>query len=361
MPVSRRQVLRAATGLGLATTGLPLLSGCRGGESAPTAREGPSSARVYRIGWLAEGPLLSGTTPLGSPSPPSGAFQRFIDRLTELGYVEGRTLHWEYRRAIAEDQLAAAATELVALDVDLIVVLAAPRALRAAFGAPGSTPVVMCAATDDPVGQGYAQSLARPGGKVTGVTNSPPFAVFTAKRIDVFQEVLPTLTRLGVLLDVGEENPFQEVIRTILPPNARAQGIALIWEEVRALEELDRAYAALAHAGVDGVFPSTRLAWASREPMARLFGEALRHRLPMSGWNRSSAEAGALVAHGPDIPALFGRAAEYVDKVLRGAWPGDLPIEQPAKYELTLNLKTANLLGVTIPPAVLARATEVIQ
>jgi putative ABC transport system substrate-binding protein len=317
---------------------------------------------VYRVGWLAVGPPLRDSTPLtwppGAPGPILG---RFLDRLVELGYVEGRTLHWEFCRATAADELAACAVDLVERRVDLILILAAPQALRAAFEAPGSTPVVMVASTDDPVGEGYAQSLGRPGGKVTGVTSSSPVDVSGPKKLELLKEVLPALTRLGVLLDVGDESPFMEHTRANLPRNARDQGIELIWAEVRDLEDLDGAFAALARAGAEAVFPSPRIGWTDGEPMVRLFQAALRHGLPMGGWNRRAAEAGALVTYGPDITATFIRAAEYVDKVLRGARPANLPIEQPAHYETVINLKTARALGIAVPPAVIARATEVIQ
>jgi len=352
MRVSRRRVVR-----GLAALSLPLLTAC---GNAPAARE-PSQAPVYRIGWMAEGEPLSASTPLdwSSPIPPTS--QRLVERLAELGYVEGRTLHWELRRATAPDQLTAAAAELVGLGVDLILVGAAPLALRAAVQAPGTTPVVGSFLID-PVGQGYAQSLARPGGKLTGVTDGAPGAVSGAKRLDVFKEALPTLTRLGVLLD-GEPQSLltREKVLANFGAAARQLGVALVVAEFRALEELDGACAALAGAGVEGVLPQVRARWTGGATAPRIVGEALRYRLPTSGLSRQWVTAGALVSYNPDPVAVAGRHAELVDKVLRGARPGDVPIENPDMYELALNLKTARELGLTIPQTMLARATTLIQ
>jgi putative ABC transport system substrate-binding protein len=312
---------------------------------------------MYRIGWLAEGEPLSESTPLNWPSPLGAAVHRFVERLAELGYVEGRTLHWEYRRATAPDQIAAYAAELVERGVDLIVVTAAPAAQRAAVLAPGDTPVV-ASIVGDPVAAGYARSLAQPGGKLTGVSFA---GISTAKRLEVFKETLPALTRLGVLLDVGEENTSREGARGNLTPIAHQLGMELIFEELRELGELDGALTALAHAGAEGVWPWTRLRWTSGEAMVRIVGDTLRHRLPVNGASRPWWEAGALVAYNVDLVALAGRHAELVDKVLRGTRPGQVPIEDPARYELLINLNTARALGLTVPPAVIARAREVIQ
>lgn len=357
--LSRRHLIRGIAGLGVAAAAWPVAAGC--GRSAPFAREQPPG-RVFRVGWLAEGPPLSESTPLTWPTPLGPNVQRFVDRLTELGYVEGRTLHWEFRRATTPEQLAAYAAELVALDVDLIVVLAAAGALRAVFQTPGATPVVMGACTYDPVGDGYAQSLARPGGKVTGVTTGPLPAEVLAKRLEVFKDTLPALTRLGFLLDAHEENLFtRDLLLSWLLPAARELGIEVVIEEVRELDELEGAFAALAHAGADGVMPVTRARWTGVDTAPRMIAAALRHRLPMSGFHRVWVAAGALVAYSVDVLALTSRTAEFVDQVLRGARPADFPIERPDTFELVINLNTARTLGLTIPPAVLARATEVIQ
>jgi putative ABC transport system substrate-binding protein len=357
--LSRRRLLCGAAGAGFALAGPSLLAGC-GGPSLPVRDE--QRARVYRVGWLHDGDPVSESTPLSWPPPIPPTSARFLERLTELGYVEGRTLHWEWRRAPTADQLAAAAADLVERRVELILVAAAPRALRAAFEAPGNTPIVSCAGTSDPVGDGYAQSLARPGGKVTGVLYNSPLGVFRPKRIEVLKATLPSMSRLGVLFDVDHESgDTVETSRTAMGPIARELGIELIYEEVRALEEFGGACAALAHAGAQAVYPSTRANWTGVNAMERLSAEALRHGLPILGLNRLSARAGALVAYGPDPLAVWARAAEYVDKVLRGARPADLPFEHPTTYDLVINLTTARALGLTIPPDVIARATEVIQ
>jgi putative ABC transport system substrate-binding protein len=250
----------------------------------------------------------------------------------------------------------------VELHVDVILVLAATRALHAAFEALGNTPVVTAASFRDPVREGYAESLARPGGKVTGVLYASAQGVFGAKQLEVLKETLPELTRLGVLFDVGNESGItKEASLAGLGANARALGMEPIYEEVRELEELGGACVALARAGAEAVYPATRTAWTGPEVMARLSGEALRQRLPVMGLNRDSVAAGALVAYGPDPLPVWTRTADYLDKVLRGARPADLPIENPERYELVINLTIARTLGLTIPPAILARATEVIQ
>jgi putative ABC transport system substrate-binding protein len=351
--------MRGFAGLGLAAAAWPLAAGCD--RSAPAARDASPAARVHRVGWLAswDGELLRDSSPLSwLLGPPGPALQRFLDRLTELGYAEGRNLHWEFRRAPAGDPLAAAAAELVGLGVELILSFGDGWATRAAFEAAGNTPVV--AVLRNPVGDGYAQSLAHPGGKVTGVIYVPP--AFGLKWLELLKDVLPTLARVGVLFDGGNESMMtKETSLASLGPPARELGIELVYEEVRTLEEVEGAVAALASAGVQVVYPSTRASWTGPAMVARLSQEALRHRLPILGLNRDSVKAGALVGYGPDPGAIWSRTADYVDKVLRGARPADLPIEQPTTFELTLNLRIARELGLTIPPSALARATEVFQ
>jgi hypothetical protein len=244
--VSRRQLL---TGLGVAAAGLPLLAGC--GRSAPSpATHEQASERVYRIGWPMEGPPRSGTSLAEWDFPITPANHRLVGRLAELGYIEGRNLRWELRRGLGPDQLAAHAAELAGLGLDLILVISATDALRAAFAAPGTTPVVMGGSSIDPVRDGYAESLAHPGGKVTGVTAA---ALPGGKRLEVFKEVLPALTRVGFLLDVREgTEAFRESARMQLPSwvaEARALGMDLVVEEFRDLDEADAACAALARTG----------------------------------------------------------------------------------------------------------------
>jgi putative ABC transport system substrate-binding protein len=358
--LSRRGFVRTVAGLGLATAGLPLLGAC--GGSVPAAREVPPPARVYRIGWMTEGEPASESTPMNWPSPLDARTKSFVDRLTELGYVEGRNLHWEWRRA-PPDELAAAAAELMRLDLDLILILGSTLALRAAAHAPGDTPVVFGGSATDPVGMGYAQSMARPGGKVTGVTPGSPTVQYGPKWVEVLKDVLPTLTRLGVVYDADAEAPFDplEAVRARLLPATRELGVELDFAEVRTLEELDGAWDALARAGAEAALPMLRTRWHQRETRLRLIADALQRRLPLLGPVREWVVDGALVAYQIDFLALWARVAEYVDLVLRGAKPGDLPIEQPNKYDLILNLRTAQTLGLTVSPAVIARATEVIQ
>jgi putative tryptophan/tyrosine transport system substrate-binding protein len=359
----RRWVLQQLAGLGLATTALPLLGGC---SSSSSSAGKPAPDRVYRVGWALGLSPAGRATDLATLSAalPDGRLDalslRFVDRLAELGYVEGQNLRWEVRWSPA-DQRAATAAEVVAAGVDVIVTFSSPLALRAAFEAPGSTPVVFCAATIDPVGEGYAQSLARPGGKVTGVTVGEPAATQNGKRLEVYKDVLPALRRLGVLLDVGAENAFRDPTRATLPQTAASLGLELVWQELGTLDELEEAVAALARGGAEAIYPVTRPTWHAPTQAALFVAAALRHRLPTVGGNIYWPPAGALCVYAPNLEALWTRAAEYVDKVLRGARPGDIPIEQPSQYHLVINKQTADTLGLTIPADVLARATEVIQ
>jgi putative ABC transport system substrate-binding protein len=353
-------VVRGIAGLGMAAAGLPLLGGC--GRSAGSAGEAIRPEHVYRVGWLAEGDPDTASSPLTWPTTIVPTYRRFYDRLAELGYFEGRTLHWEWRRAPTEDQLAADAAELAGLQLDLILVLAAPRALRAAYEAPGTTPVVTGPFLADPIRDGYAQSLARPGGKVTGPLLQPPFDVFGPKVLEIYQDLLPTLRRLGLLVDLGRESPVtRDEFLAVMLATARSLGIACVIEEVRELDELDDAFDRMARAGVDGVWLYGRLDWTSVEMAPRIIATARRQRLPIMGPHTLWPPLGALFAYGPNIPTIFGRTADYMDKVLRGARPADLAIEYPTKYDFIINLKAARELGLTIPPSALARATEVIQ
>jgi putative ABC transport system substrate-binding protein len=304
------------------------------------------AGKVHRIGWLSPG------FPRPDRDPPVDAFRQ---GLRDLGYVEGQNLVIAYRGAEGQDaRLPALAAELVGLPVDVIVAVG-PTATRAAQHATRTLPIVMTG-TADPVGAGLVASLARPGGNTTGV--SLMMAELPGKRLEILKETVPQSTRVAVLA-----NPAFEVYPLYLhnlTVAARALGLHLQVVEVRSGEELAPAFAAMTRERADAL-----MVLADPLLMDTLLGQvadlAATHRLPaMYNW-RMYVEAGGLMSYGPSLPERHRRAATYVDKIFKGANPADLPVEQPTKFELVLNLKTAQALGLTIPPTLLFQADEVIQ
>ncbi len=276
--------------------------------------------------------------------------------LRSAGWVEGGNLHIEYRGAGGHfDRLPALAQELVDLKPDLIVA-AAPQPSRAVKNATSTLPIVFLAVAD-PVRVGLVASLARPGGNVTGVATLVPGG-FIAKALEVFKQAVPTAARIAALL-----NPTNEVTNAIFPlegpPAARQLGVQLQVFEVRVPEDIERAIDAAVQAKADAL-------WVVGDPLLhnppqRIPDLALRARLPTMYLVREMVVAGGLLSYGPDFIELNRRGAVYVDKILKGAKPADLPVEQPTKFQLVINLKTAKALGITIPQSVLLRADEVIQ
>ncbi|MBI2370613.1 MAG: ABC transporter substrate-binding protein [Deltaproteobacteria bacterium] len=309
---------------------------------APRSSDAQAPARVPRIGFLALHP---------APSPRSQAFEQ---GLQELGYVEGQTIALEYRWAAGRaDRLPALAAELVRLEVDVIVAVG-DAVIRATMNATRTIPIVMAIA-GDPVGSGFVASLARPGGNVTGLSFLAP--ELSVKRLELLKEVVPGLSRVAVLRNPA--NPASALALREMEAAARALGVQLQPLEVRAPDEFENAFSAIArgHAGAllalpDGLFFTHR---------ARLTGLALKRRLPAMGESREYTEAGGLLAYGPSPLHFFRRAATYVDKILKGAKPADLPVERPTRFELVINLKTARALGLTIPRHLLIWADKVIQ
>jgi putative ABC transport system substrate-binding protein len=278
----------------------------------------------------------------------------FRQGLRELGYVEGRNLTIEYRWAAGkEERLPELAAELVRLKVDIIVASATPT-IVAAKRATSTIPIVM-AAVGDPVGSGLVASLARPGGNVTGLTLMS--TELAGKRLQLVRELLPKATRVAVLAYRGPSGTllFLEQMRAA----AQQTGVQLVVQEVSEAGELRGAFAAMqrerAQALIVQVSPLTR---EHRRQVEEL---AAQHRLPAMYEVRLFVESGGLMSYGPNLPEMFRRAALYVDKILKGAKPGDLPVEQPSKFELVINLKTAKALGLTIPESLRFRADEVIQ
>jgi putative ABC transport system substrate-binding protein len=280
----------------------------------------------------------------------------FRQGLRHLGYVEGRNVALEMRYADAKlERLPGLAAELVRLKVDVIVARPNPS-IAAAQKATTSIPIVMTSASD-PVATGFVASLPQPGGNITGLSNlgSPEFI---GKGLQLLKEVVPSLSRVVVLWDSG----FQGIRHQLSGTQAAAQalGVQLQLVEVRSAADLESAFAAATRnrAGAAYIFGST-MTFHNR---ARIGELAVSHRLPaLCGALREWAQAGCLIAYGPSATDQMGRAAYYVDKILKGAKPGDLPVEQPTKFELVINLKTAKALGLTVPQTLLLQATQLIE
>jgi putative ABC transport system substrate-binding protein len=310
--------------------------------AAPLAAEVQQPGKVYRIGYLS---IASG------PSPRTEALRQ---GLRELGYIEGKNITIEYRFAQEKvDRLRALATELVDLKVDLIVT-GGPTATRAAQQATRTLPVVM-AWGGDPIEAKFVASLAQPGGNITGLTSMA--TELGSKRLGLLKEAVPHMSRVAVLwnpIHSEASASFRETEGAI-----RALGLSLESIEVRSAADLEGAFrrAVTRHADALTVLldPVTLL------HAAKVAELAARSRIPTIFYERRFAKAGGLMAYGPQDEDLHRRAATYVDKILKGAKPATLPIEQPTKFELVINLKTAKALGLTIPPSLLARADEVIQ
>ena len=312
--------------------------------AAPLAAEAQQARKVYRIGMLET----------RSPELNAANIDAFRQGLWELGYKEGQNLEIVYRSSDGRDErFPGLAGELVRLKVDLILTRGTPAAL-AAKSATGAIPVVM-AASGDPVGSGIVKSLASPGGNVTGlssgITESYP------KRVQLLGELLPGLKRIAAILNMG--NPVIPPQWRIVAASARSLGIEAQLLDVRRPEDLRGAFAAAAKqraealvVGLDGVTQ------ANLQPIAEL---AAKHRLPSIYPAKDYANVGGLMTYGSSDFHMYHRAATFVGKILKGGKPGDLPVEQPTKWEFVINLKTAKALGLTIPPSVLGRADQVIE
>jgi putative ABC transport system substrate-binding protein len=320
------------------------------------------------IGTLAGGLLVTPLAAEGQPAPgkvpliglldygtPDAArltwWKAFRQGLRDLGYVEGQSIRFEERWAQGRpDRLPGLAAELVRLQV-VVVVTGGGEAARAAKQATATVPIVM-ATGSDPVKRGIVESLARPGGNVTGVSSIS--SELMAKRIELLRELLPKISRVAILWD---ETPNARMSVQELEAAARAFGIGIHTVGVRGPNDFARAFS---EAGGDRavIVVASSSMFTERKRIADL---ALKHRLPTALGAREYVEAGGLFSYSVNYPDQFRRAASYVDKILKGAKPADLPIEQPTKFELVINLKTAKALGLTIPPSLLQRANQVIE
>lgn len=301
--------------------------------------------KVPRIGWLSESYVRSEQSP---------RHEAFLEGLRELGYTEGQNIIIEYRSAGGKDgRLPGLANELVRLKVDVIVALE-PPVVRAVKNATRTIPIVM-RSTDDPVAIGLVASLARPGGNITGVASVS--AELTGKRLELLKEIVPRLARVAVLWN--PDYPSSSRISKEAEAAARDLNVQLQSLEVRDPNDFAPAFEAATreHAGA---------LIALRNPLivihrSRVTTLANKSRLPAIYDDREFVEAAGLASYGANLADLYRRAATYVDKILKGAKPGDLPVEQPTKFELFINLKTAKKIGLTIPPEVLMRADQVIR
>ena len=312
-----------------------------------TRVEAQHSAKVPRIGYLSA----------LDPASESTRSEAFRQALRELGYIEGQNIAIEYRYMEGKrDRFPELATELVRLKVDVIVVQGGEPQLRAAMNATETIPIIMGGQGSDPVAAGLIDSLARPGSNVTGLTilNTE----LSGKRLELFKEAVPKLSRVAVLYDPASSVNVLRV-KEYIPPAARALKLTLRSWEVRDANSFEKIFAALNKERPDGLYvPGGPLMNANGKRIADL---ALKSRLPSMFVTRATVEAGGLMYYGADLADSYRRVAYFVDRILKGAKPGDLPVEQPTKFELVINLKTAKQIGLTIPPNVLARADKVIR
>jgi putative tryptophan/tyrosine transport system substrate-binding protein len=316
--------------------------------AAPRAVGAQQAGKVYRIGYIGNASL--------NTTPESSRFhEAFRQGLRERGWVEGRNTVIEWR--FAEERMERfpdLAAELVRLKVDLIVTVAGAPAARAAKQATTTIPIV-AVAISDPVGQGLVASLARPGGNVTGLATL--FPELAMKRLGLLKETLPGVSRVAVLWNAA--NPANVLIFRGVQAAARSLGVTLQSREVRGPDDFEAAFARMSRERSDALFVLDDPLLFHRQ--ASIVDFAARKRLPAMYPFRESVEAGGLIAYSVNLVELHRRAAEYVDKILKGAHPGELPMEQPTTFELVINLKTAKALGLTIPPSLLQRADQVIE
>jgi putative tryptophan/tyrosine transport system substrate-binding protein len=308
--------------------------------------EAQQPKKVRRLGYL------SG----GDPAGESSRAEAIRLALRELGYIEGQNLAIEYRYAEGRvDRFPELAAELVHLKVDIIVVAGGGRAPLAAKNATKTIPIVMVGAGIDPVEAGLVESLARPGGNVTGL------AILTGelggKRLELLKEAVPKLARVAVLYDPAAPGSVREVKE--VPVAARALGLTIQFWEVRAADDFNRAFAAMGKQRPDGLYvPGGRLISDNQK---RIVDFGLKNRVPSIHATRDAVDVGGLMYYGAREADSYRRVAYYVDRILKGTKPADLPVEQPTKFDLVINLKTAKQIGLTIPQSMLYRADKVIK
>jgi putative tryptophan/tyrosine transport system substrate-binding protein len=303
--------------------------------------------KVSRIGYLS------------ALDPASESFRSEAIRLAlrERGYIEGQNIAIEYRYAEGKwDRLPELAAELVRLKVDIIVAAGANRTIQEAKNASKTIPIVMVGGGSDPVVAGFVESLARPGGNVTGITNLSP--ELGGKRLELLKEAVPKLAHVAVLHQPFAPGGGLEV-KELLPAAARALGLTIQLWEVRGADDFGRVFAGVRKQRTDGLYPA--LGTLMNVNGKRIAEFALKSRLPSMYGNRETVEAGGLMYYGADQADSYLRVAYFVDRILKGAKPADLPVEQPTKFELVINLKTAKQIALTIPQSMLYRVDKVIK
>jgi len=307
--------------------------------------EAQQPKKVPRIGYLTS-----------SEPARESRFEAIRLALRELGYIEGENIASEYRYAAGKlDRLPELAAELVRLKVDIIVATGGGPVIQAPKNATKTIPIVMVGQGADPVEAGLVESLARPGGNVTGLTNL--LIQLGDKRLELLKQAVPKVVRVAVLNVRG--NRTHELELKEVQTAARALVLTIRSWEVQGTHDFDRVFAAMGKQRSDGLYvPGGPV---MRENEKRIAGFALKSRLPSVYTTRAAVDAGGLMYYGADLADSYRRVAYYVDRILKGAKPADLPVEQPTKFELVINLKTAKQIGLTIPPAVLARADKVIK
>jgi putative ABC transport system substrate-binding protein len=314
--------------------------------SLPAEAQQPK--KVPRIGYLS----------VSDAAYESAGDERFRVALRELGYIEGKNITIEYRYSEGKPERAAGlAAELVRLKVDVIVAAGGPTWVQAAKNATKTIPIVMVGLGADPVQAGLVESLARPGGNVTGITNLS--GELGGKRLELLKEAVPKVARVAVLYDPVNPVTVQES-KKFLQVAAHSLGLTVQFWEVRSSDEFEQVFAAVSKWRADGLNMAGGgpLLNANRK---RIVGFASKSRLPSISGSRVFVEAGGLMYYGADSADSYKRVAYFVDRILKGAKPADLPVEQPTKFEFIINLKTAKQIGLTIAPEVLTRATKVIK
>ncbi len=308
----------------------------------PLAGRAQQAGKLPTIGFLGA----------GSPATWGHWTSAFVQRLRELGWIEGRTVAIEYRWAEGRiERYAEISAEFVRLKVDVIVT--SGGAVLAAKQSTSVIPIVFALATD-PVGLGFVASLARPGGNVTGLSSQSTDTA--GKRLELLREVVPGLHRLAIMANIGYPGAVLEMGE--VHAAARTLGLEVVTLEIRRADDIARAFETL-KSRAEALFVLADPLINTNQ--ARINALAVDARLPTMSGFRDYVETGGLMSYGPNYPDLFRRAADYVDRILRGARPGDIPVAQPTKFDLVINLKTAKALGLEIPATLLARADEVIE
>jgi len=309
--------------------------------------EAQQAKKVTRIGYLSS----------QDPAHESARAEGIRLALRELGYIEGQNIAVEYRYSEGKtDRVPELAAEVVRLKVDIILVAGGIIWIRAAKNATNTIPIVMVGAGNDPVEAGLIESLARPGGNVTGLTNLS--GKLGGKRLELLKEAIPKIIRVAVLYEPATPANVREVNED-LPVVARALKMTLQPWEVRAVDGFEKVFAVLSKERPDGLYVAgSPLTNANQK---RIVDFALRSRSPSMYTTREAIDIGGLMYYGADLLDSYRRVAIYVDKILKGTKPADLPVQQPTKFEMVINLKTAKQIGLTIPPEVLARASRLIK